>query len=588
MEENRNDKVRKGSLENSEPQEEIFQQDVQEQKINDTVQEEGVEKVKEENNEEVVEERADENKEEITKEEPKNINVQAKSKREVKPKKKINKQVILIIVIVVACLVITTGLIILKMRELNKKYQYVEEGDVFTIEDKVEDPDAIYATDKDTRFNYNDLTVSNYYEIDGVVTQESRIPTSSIYQFVKIEGLKNKEIENKINEEIKNTVYEKAKADSSGKKTCYARVDGNFSNILSIVVYTYDGRRAIYYGLNYDLNTGEKIPFENIFTKSTPILSLITEAATKTKAWRIEEGAIDTNITGEEYMNQVLDYYNMENRDTSEYEDLLFKVANKYNEVKGNIQYTVSPTEISIYNVLPDELATDKNNASYFISIPMYKYSEYIAIYKRYPGTDIFENTDLALKNVIPFTMSAGYNWRTGISLNQMYGDLSDNVFVDVAKEPYIFDWDEKLQKALDLGEINITNKINEIKNNLTTDKENGYVIQGNYRATYYESYYRDYETQKYLVPHIRVYLGINVTKLPIKEYKNLTNHLAWLNALPYGGTGSPRFYEQQAQQIGGSTQMENFTIYFDMEGNFLGTDISVVFDEIMNSYDPS
>ena len=33
---------------------------------------------------------------------------------------------------------------------------------------------------------------------------------------------------------------------------------------------------------------------------------------------------------------------------------------------------------------------------------------------------------------------------------------------------------------------------------------------------------------------------------------------------------------------------MENFTIYFDMEGNFLGTDISVVFDEVMNSYDPS
>ena len=585
MEENNNEKVRKGSLEISEPQEEIVQQEINEQ---ENIQEEKVKEIKEENNENVVEEKADEDKEEIKKEEPKNINIQAKAKKEVKPKKKINKQVILVAIIVIACIVITVGLIILKMRDLNKKYQYVEENDVFTTEDKVEDPDAIYATDKDTRFNYNDLVVSDYYEIDGVVTQESRIPTSSIYQFVKIEGLKNKEIENKINVEIKNTVYEKAKADASGKKTCYARVDGNFSNILSIMVYAYDAGRTVYYGLNYDLNTGEKIPFENVFTKSTPIISLITESASQIKAWRVEDGAIDANINDEEYMEQIRNYYNMDYRDTSEYEDLLFKVANKYNEVKGNIQYTVSPTEISIYNVLPDELATDKNNASYFVNIPMYKYEEYIAIYKRYAGTDIFENADLALKNVIPFTIPAGYDWRNGIAGNQMYGDLSDNVFIDVAKEIYISEWDEKLQKALELGEINITNKINEIKNNVSIDKENGYVIQGSYNATYQQSYYRDQETQKYLIPHIRVLFSWNITKLPIKEYKNLAYHLAWLHALPYGGTGSPRFYDYHSNQLGGSTQMDNFFIYFDTEGNYLGTDKSVVFDEVMNSYYPS
>lgn len=588
MEENRNDKVRKGSLENSEPQEEIFQQDVQEQEINDTVQEEGVEEVKEENNEEVVEERADENKEEITKEEPKNINVQAKSKKEVKPKKKINKQVILIIVIVVACLVITTGLIILKMRDLNKKYQYVEENDVFTTEDKVEDPDAIYVTDKDTRFNYNDLIVNNYYDIDGVITEDAGSEykaISSYYQLIKIEGLKNKDIENKINEDIKKNVYEKTEINSNNKKTCYARVSGNFSNVLSITLYTYDGTRTIYYGLNYDLNTGDKIPFENIFTKSTPILSIITEAATKTKAWRIEEGAIDTNITGEEYMNQVVDYYNMENRDTSEYEDILFKVSNKYNEVKGNIQYTVSPTEISIYNILPDELATDKNNASYFIKIPMNKYEQYIAIYKRYVGADIYEKADIALKNVIPFTIPAGFNWSTGIAQNLIYGDLADNVFGDVAQTQYRYNWDEKLQKASDLAKVNITNKINEIKNNVSTDKENGYVIQGTYYTRYYDSQYIDSDTQKYLVPHIEVSINLLVSKFPKKIYQDLTYHLEWIAVLPTGSAEAPMFYDYHAKQLGGSTQMEYFTIYFDTEGNYLGTDKSVVFDEVRNSY---
>lgn len=587
MEENNNEKVRKGSLENSEPQEEIVQQEINEQ---ESIQEEKVEEVKEENNENVVEEKADEDKEEIKKEEPKNINIQAKAKKEVKPKKKINKQVILVAIIVIACIVITVGLIILKMRDLNKKYQYVEENDVFTTEDKVEDPDAIYATDKDTRFNYNDLVVSDYYEIDGVISQESRIPTSSIYQFVKIEGLKNKEIENKINVEIKNTVYEKAKADASGKKTCYARVDGNFSNILSIMVYTYDGNKTVYYGLNYDLNTGEKIPFENVFTKSTPIISLITESASQIKAWRIEEGAIDANITGEEYMDKVVEYYNMDNRDTSEYEDLLFKVANKYNEVKENIQYTISPTKIKVYNVLPDELATDKNGSSYYISISMYKYSEYIAIYKRYAGTDIFEKSDTALKNVRPFTIPSGYSWSTGIAQNLVYGDIADNVFADIAKSQYIWDWDEKLKKAMELGEINITNKINDLKNSLSQDKENGYVIQGSYYVSYQDNQYPDYETQKYLIPHISVVCGWHVTKFPIKEYQNLTYHLGWLAALPTASAEPPRFYDYQAQQIGGSTQMDDMTIYFDLEGNFLGTDKSVVFDEVRNLYiyDPS
>lgn len=580
MEENNNEKVRKGSLENSEVQEEVLQQDVQEK---ENIKEEKVEEVKEENENPV-----EENKEEITKEEPKNINIQAKPKKEVKPKKKLNKQVILVAIIIIACIVITVGLIILKMRELNKKYQYIEQEDVFATEDKVEDSDAIYATDKDTRFNYNDLNISTYYEIDGVITQESKSPVSSMYQFVKIEGLKNKDIENKINEEIKTTVYEKVGTDTDGKKICYARVDGNFSNVLSIMVYTYEGERMKYYGLNYDLNTGDKIPFENLFTKSTPILSMITEAVTQIKAWKIEDGAV-TGATGEEYMDKLAEYYNMENRDTSEYEDLLFKVANKYNEVKGDIQYTISPTKISIYNVLPDELTTG-NNASYFVRIPMYKYEEYIAIYKRYAGTDIFEKSDIALKNVRPFTIPTGYNWLSSIAQNLMYGDLTDNIFVDVAGTQYIYDWDEKLQKATDLSKINITNKINEIKNSVSQDKENGYVIQGVYRTYYDYAQYVDYETQKYLIPHIRVSLELTVAKLPLDVYQNLNYYLGWLAELPTSSADPPRFYDYYAKQVGGSTQMENLYIYFDLEGNYIGTDKSLLYDEVRNSqiYNPS
>lgn len=587
MEENNNEKVRKGSLEASEPQEEIVQQEINEQ---ESIQEEKVEEIKEENNENVVEEKADEDKEEIKKEEPKNINIQAKAKKEVKPKKKINKQVILVAIIVIACIVITVGLIILKMRDLNKKYQYVEEKDVFTTEDKVEDPDAIYATDKDTTYNYNDLMYKQIYEADGVIFdgegREFYNAKEYSFTYVQISGLKDKNVENKINTELKNFLHENILPDSTGVKMAHSSVVGNFSNILSVIVSSNTDRGQFYYGLNYDLNTGEKIPFENLFIKSTPILSILTEAVAQEKAWKIEPGVVDSNDM-DNYWKQLQEYYNMENRDTSEYEDLLFKVSNKYNEVKGNVQYAITPFKIFVYNVLPDELATDSNNAAYYIDIPMYRYEQYIAIYKRYAGTDIFENSDIGLKGVRAFSMPMSYytqNTRKNMVKGSIYGNLTDNVFCDIAVNSYLGEIDEKRQKALDLSKVNIENKINEIKISASQDKENGYVIQGTYGAYNESGLYMDHQLDKYLIPHISVRINLFITKLPKEKYDNLNYYLGELAAAPTASADPKPFYEYRVSQMGGTYTIEYIDLYFDTEGNFLGTDKEQLLDEKRNS----
>lgn len=571
MEENNNEKVRKGNVEQPEVKEETIQVETQ------------VEEIKEEPKQV---------------EKPKNIKVVAKTNKEIKSKnkKKLNKQTILLIVIIVACLVITVGLIILKIRELNEEYKYVEKSDeVFMNEDKVEDPDGVLAVDKNTTYNLNDLIYTEWYDIGGEIKDKRdytiEAASKDFHSFIQISGLKDKNIENKINTELKNFVYENAGTDPDGKIYCQSYVTGNFSNILSVAVNTYHGEAAVFYGFNYDLNTGEQIPFENIFTKSTPINALLAESAMQVAAWNIEDGVIVSSGSGESYYEQLQEYYNMDNRDTSEYEDMLLKVSKKYNELKGNVQYNVTPYGITIYNLMPDEFAdNDVRNTRFRMKISMYKYPQYIAIYKRYSGTDIFEKSDIGLKNIRAFYMPMSYytmNTRKNTAKDTIYGDLSDNVFCDIALTSYMADYNESLQKAVELAKVNITNKVNEIKNNASQDSENGYVIQGTINPSYSDGSYIDYETQKYLIPHITVRVRMPVTKFPKDKYENLNYYLGWLTSLPTASADPHTFNEYWAEDIGVTTTIEEMTMYYDKDGNYLGTDKSVLIDEERN-YNPS
>ena len=577
MEENNNEKVRKGSLEVSESQEEIVQQEINEQ---ESIQEE----IKEENNENVVEEKADEYKEEIKKEEPKNLNIQAKAKKEVKPKKKINKQVILVAIIVIACIVITVGLIVLKMRELNKKYQYVEESDVFTTEDKVEDPDAIYATDNNTRYDYNEITYKKVYTVDGKIVEalepyfQSKEYTN-MHQYIEINGLKDKEIENKINNDIKEFIFNCDFDGVNGKKEIYSTVKGNFSNILSIEVTDYHE----YFGLNYNLITGERLEFKDLFVKSAPIKLILGNEASKTDAWIMD---IPDNLTGEDYYAARGEQSDMNNRDGSEHEKILLEVSKLYDKLNGNLDYTVSPYQITVYNAFPEYFKDDSSRKAYSITIPMYSNMEYIAIFKRYAGKDIYETSNTKIKGIRATSMPMGYY--SGCEADySIYGDLSNNLFCDISRAYYGEVYDN--YKVLDSAYSKINEIVNEQKNIASQDMNNSYVIQGTVEGYITEKEKVYVYANKIVQPHIEIIFQYAVTKMPNEEFSRLNYHLGKLANNPYAGAGAIKFQEYYVSDM---PNVEVNNIYqrwfFDLDANYLGDTEDVVSDRLFLLIDPS
>lgn len=130
----------------------------------------------------------------------------------------------------------------------------------------------------DETYDSNSLKIVNYYDIDGNVSQEDK--TGNIkyrIHFIQIDGLKNKTVQNKINERLKQKAYALAFNDSF----VYSNVTANFSNLLSVMIYT--GKEVD--TVNVDLSTGNDIAFEDIFISSTTINSYLANALYKALAW---------------------------------------------------------------------------------------------------------------------------------------------------------------------------------------------------------------------------------------------------------------------------------------------------------------
>lgn len=169
--------------------------------------------------------------------------------------------------------------------------------------------------------------------------------------------------------------------------------------------------------LNIDLSTGTDIPFEKVFVSSAPLNALLIEGLYESLAWK--------NIY-EDYEGTD-GYFNMDNADTSEYEDKAMTLIKNYEKQKGNIQYNITPSSIMIYKLADKNIMGDGNETT--ITVNMVDHIEDIAIYKRYlTDTSIFENDNLGYKDLVVLTDSVedgGYV--TYIS----HGKLSSNIFME-------------------------------------------------------------------------------------------------------------------------------------------------------------
>ena len=232
------------------------------------------------------------------------------------------------------------------------------------------------------KYKTNAITIKTVEEKEGNILTEYREGIDSIYEYElfydQISGLKNATIENRINDEIKRTAISlKSKLSENPKFeriSISAHVFGNFSDVLSVQVtyslikssddfeYKYDS-----IGLNYRLDTGEKIEFADLFMKNTSIKHIVGQAIYEACAWEYS------------YDSEYMDGANFDNVDYSYIENQTFKLMAAYNR-NPDANFYFSEKEIFL------------KIKEYEIPINMRNFYEDIAIYTAFTKDNLYMN----------------------------------------------------------------------------------------------------------------------------------------------------------------------------------------------------
>jgi len=280
-------------------------------------------------------------------------------------------------------------------------------------------------------YNENDLIIE---EIDIASSIPNHTPNYAY--IVKISGLKNESVEKKINEDIKNTARALISSYSDADEiSLYTYVTANFSDILSINLYLSCYHENKYkndeLSLNYRLDTGEKIKFDDIFIDSANIKSII---APSIYIGLVRQYAFDD-------AGDTMETMDLKSKDYSFIEDELFKLLSIYNK-KGISEFYISNKYISF----------EINGNSFSIFMPDY-YKD-IAIFNRFKSdVSLYKEKNIGIKNLYIFM---GDRPKGDLSF---FKDYSDNMFVDILfffseYEEYAFSEEEKsdlVKKATDI-----------------------------------------------------------------------------------------------------------------------------------------
>ena len=466
-------------------------------------------------------------------------------------KPKVN--VILIIIFVIISGIITYFLINNKISSLNKANDFTT--DIPEETNKKKANDTYLGIKLGDTYNQNDLSykticsdgeneyeLENYYDAcDGAI-------------YLQFDGLKNKTVLNKINEEIKNKVYDLKNSYSSVK----TNINGNFSNILSIdIIYenendNYDYKRL---NLNYDLNTGDKIKFLDLFTSDTPINSIIAKSAYENLAW--------SNIDNEYGVGGSAD---MDEVDTKEYEDEILKVINKFQVQKDNIDFSINPSSILIYNI------TDT-----YLEIEYKDCKEYVALFKRYAfNNSLYEENNIGLKNII--IMTTPYNFYFDAQ-ELIYGFITDNFYADVGLYDnyniykYYTNSEEMNKKVAQDVNSKLKEMISSLKKEASNNSNEGLVFQvvSNDGSPINDNYPQE-QVPEELENGAYASVEISYIKftIPQKNFKsNLLDYLVSKNYQPKASVMQVAFYKDEIETS--TYDGKTITYYYDINGNYVG-----------------
>lgn len=135
-----------------------------------------------------------------------------------------------------------------------------------TKEPEIIEPEVI-ETEKETLDKYEYIDYTGLYDENDLKVEELYINDDKNYKYIKISGLKDKKIENKINEKLYDLTN---KEKENGVKYIYSDVTLNAFNILSVNIISYNEKR-VYKTLNIDLTTGNEIKLEDILNSKNII-----------------------------------------------------------------------------------------------------------------------------------------------------------------------------------------------------------------------------------------------------------------------------------------------------------------------------
>ena len=357
--------------------------------------------------------------------------------------KTIKGKLIFVVIFSVICIIITSMLVMYKRIDI--KYDNSEEIS------KIEETKANESTnekgiDLKGKYNQNDLKI-----IEKRVTKE-RVEITCF----QIDGLKDQKIQDKINKEIEiealNGYKENIDLDKVVNASISLYVTANFSNVLSFSSYSWgkinddsDDLINVQKGFTYDLNTGNLIKLEDLFTTNAPI----TEILRKSAYYGFVSNRAEMNLSGD---LQVNDYGNIE-EDVADF-------IEQYKNGKITDFYCTPSAIMIVY----DEI---------YIPVSFEEWADYINIYNKYLYSEsLYKSNNIGYKNL--YTL-------TDRTLNDFYYYTNyqneKNYFIEISVL-----WDEDnssdFEKKLVSKKIkDIEREVSDLKVKANKDTNNFYIL---------------------------------------------------------------------------------------------------------------
>lgn len=401
---------------------------------------------------------------------------------------KVSTNKIIISLIVFAIISITiTAILIIQKNNTSAPNQEITSGDV-NIAVK---HDKIIGTKINQKYNQNDL------EIIETQMQEDGLE----YVSIRISGLKNKEIENKINEDIAReeaSLKENVLSNEMGEydsRYLNEYVNANFSNVLSLAFYGSkygsNSRNQLNESryLNYDLTTGNRLKLEDLFVPGADIdlyaqNSIYKELLHDTFS---EKGVFfDPQYWESGECTYVVD----------EIDELKFiKEFNKYKTAPKDFYFS--------YNQISIIYGEDYDN---YVYIRFKDCMDDLAIFDKFVTEEgIFERDDIGVKNLYVCS-----NATTGKGYYTFIDDVTSNFRIDARVYPVVNERILESQKYIETLEKlkqDIAGRKNDIKEIAKKNKDKYYYLTINVTINdFIPKYYCTYSEQDITYDEFYVY----------------------------------------------------------------------------------